>query len=43
MFDANEAGVIPTDQFGNMLRAMGQSPSNKEIEDMVADCSVSGK
>ena len=43
MFDASEAGVIPSDQLGNLLRAMGQCPTNKEVEDMVADCAVSGE
>ena len=40
MFDTNDSGVLPSSQFGNMLRAMGQSPSNKEIEDMIADCTI---
>ena len=40
MFDATEQEVIPADQLGNLLRTMGQSPTNKEIEDMLADCSV---
>ncbi len=42
MFDANGDAVVASAQLGNILRTIGQSPTEKEVADLQAECDKEG-
>ena len=42
LFDKAGKGEIPTDQLGDVLRQMGQDPSEEELEEMIKEVDADG-
>ncbi len=42
MFDKNGEGVITTDVFGDCIRALGQSPSNADVDELLTTITLNG-
>lgn len=43
MFDKNGDGVISITELGTVLRALGQNPTHKNLEDMIKHADVTRK
>ena len=43
MFDKSGDGTIPLDTIGDAFRALGQAPTNAEIQTMMDKCQCNGK
>ena len=43
LFDKNDEGIIPACEIANVLRAIGQTPTEAESEQMSSEASQNGK
>ena len=43
MFDKDGDGTITTSEFGVVMRSLGQSPTEAEIQDMINEVDIDGK
>ncbi|EDW16097.1 calmodulin-related protein 97A [Drosophila mojavensis] len=43
LFDKENSGVINSRQLGNLMRSLGQNPTDIELKDMLNDVDVTGK
>lgn len=42
MFDKDGDGTVSTEELGEVMRSMGQNPTEKELMDMIAEVDVDG-
>lgn len=42
-FDKRDDGTIKTKEIGNVLRSLGQNPTDSELQDMINDLDADGK
>lgn len=40
MFDKDEDGELSAEEFGSVMRTLGQNPSAEELEDMLKECDL---
>ena len=42
-FDKDNSGTITTEEFGTVLRSLGQDPTETELQNMIEEIDVDGK
>lgn len=42
VFDKDGDGTVSTEELGEVMRSMGQNPTEKELMDMIAEVDVDG-
>lgn len=43
LFDRDGDGTITTEELGTVMRSLGQSPNDQELQDMINEVDVDGK